>query len=223
MRTLLVLDFDRTLTQLFADEELGILAAEMRSTLRLQDLRLPLRGDPYAYWNMIRKLATQGNLGQDVELEQRCRAFLTKHERLAAGTVAPFEGVLSTITSLCNGQVACRVLTSNDQDAVQAALSRWGGPFLNAPVHGRQMTTPLHLLKPNAAPLVDLLQGAGVSADAALYVGDSLEDAECARAAEVAFVGVLTGSCESEELLAAGALTVLDSVAKLTRTVLHDA
>lgn len=51
--------------------------------------------------------------------------------------------------------------------------------------------------------------------DAAIYVGDQVEDIEAALLADVAGIGVTTGLDRRASLLAAGATTVLDSLTEL--------
>lgn len=71
-------------------------------------------------------------------------------------------------------------------------------------------------LKPDPTMLLSSLEALGVAPADAVYVGDLPVDVETALAAGVRPVGVLTGIGRREELLAAGAVRVLDGVADLT-------
>lgn len=71
-------------------------------------------------------------------------------------------------------------------------------------------------LKPDPTMLLSSLEALGVAPADAVYVGDLPVDVETALAAGVHPVGVLTGIGTREELLAAGAVRVLDGVADLT-------
>jgi HAD superfamily hydrolase (TIGR01509 family) len=71
----------------------------------------------------------------------------------------------------------------------------------------------------DAKPAPDLVQAAlakaGVPADRAMFVGDSVWDAEACGRAGVPCVGVLTGGISADELTGAGAVAVYRSVAEL--------
>jgi HAD superfamily hydrolase (TIGR01509 family) len=66
--------------------------------------------------------------------------------------------------------------------------------------------------KPHPVMLQRALEALRVSADEALYVGDMTIDLETARAAKVKVALVATGSLSKDELIAAGAEIVLDSL-----------
>lgn len=69
--------------------------------------------------------------------------------------------------------------------------------------------------KPDPAMVLDLLAASAVSPDQALVVGDTEYDVEMARGAGAAAVGVASGSHDAGRLRAAGAFSVLHSVAAL--------
>jgi phosphoglycolate phosphatase-like HAD superfamily hydrolase len=59
------------------------------------------------------------------------------------------------------------------------------------------------------------LQKAGVEAGEALFVGDTVWDAEAAKRAGVDMIGVLSGGISDRELRDAGAIAVFEDVADL--------
>ena len=69
--------------------------------------------------------------------------------------------------------------------------------------------------KPEPDLVVVALQKAGVAADQAILIGDTVWDGEAARRAGVRFIGVLSGGIGAAELLAAGAIAVYDNVQQL--------
>ncbi|HEX7381189.1 MAG TPA: HAD-IA family hydrolase [Nevskiaceae bacterium] len=69
--------------------------------------------------------------------------------------------------------------------------------------------------KPDPAMVLDLLEASALPAERALVIGDTEYDVEMARGAGVAAVGVASGSHDAGRLRAAGALSVLSSVAAL--------
>ena len=59
-------------------------------------------------------------------------------------------------------------------------------------------------LKPDPAPLLSMMDEAGVRPEQTVYIGDSEPDAQCSRAAGAHGVGVLWGFRDAEELQEAG-------------------
>jgi phosphoglycolate phosphatase-like HAD superfamily hydrolase len=69
--------------------------------------------------------------------------------------------------------------------------------------------------KPDPEPVISALSQIGVDHENAFLVGDTVQDMEAAVAAGVAAVGVATGSHPAEDLLTAGAVTVLEEFSQL--------
>jgi len=71
-----------------------------------------------------------------------------------------------------------------------------------------------------AKPKPDIIQvaldRAAVTADRAVFVGDSVWDAEACRRADVPSIGVLSGGFSREELMASGARVVFEDARELT-------
>ncbi len=73
--------------------------------------------------------------------------------------------------------------------------------------------------KPDPACLIAALRGLDVAADEALYVGDSVVDAEAAQRATIDFVAVLTGTTQASDFGAFSSLAVLDDLTALPEWV----
>lgn len=69
--------------------------------------------------------------------------------------------------------------------------------------------------KPSPEPLLRAMTALHVEPHETVMVGDTVEDATCARRAGVLFVGVLTGLSDRETLMRAGSLRVLRSIDEL--------
>ena len=69
--------------------------------------------------------------------------------------------------------------------------------------------------KPDPDIIETALDKAGVTADAAVMIGDSVWDVVAAKRAGVVSIGVLSGGFGREELLSAGATAVYEDVAEL--------
>ncbi|MEG1537022.1 MAG: HAD-IA family hydrolase, partial [Clostridiales bacterium] len=72
-------------------------------------------------------------------------------------------------------------------------------------------------IKPGPGPALKAMALLQASPERSLFVGDSLHDLRCAKAAGVAFVGVTWGACSKEQLLLAEADYIAEDVADLTR------
>jgi phosphoglycolate phosphatase-like HAD superfamily hydrolase/DNA modification methylase len=113
------------------------------------------------------------------------------------------------------------VLTRSSEAFARAALSRTGlGPHF---AYLRSRSTP-GPAKPSPEALLLLLKEMGVPIERALYAGDHLLDAECARAARVRFYAVLPDPSEKEDLAqaadrfrASGASAIAPDLASLAR------
>jgi pyrophosphatase PpaX len=73
--------------------------------------------------------------------------------------------------------------------------------------------------KPHPEPVERALALLGVSADNAIFVGDSPHDVESGRAAAVMTVGVTWGAFTGEEMRRSGAEVVIDRVDELREVV----
>ncbi len=69
--------------------------------------------------------------------------------------------------------------------------------------------------KPSPEPLLRAMDALGVEPRETVMVGDTVEDAICARRAGVPFVGVLTGLSDREALTSMGGVRVLGSIGEL--------
>jgi len=69
--------------------------------------------------------------------------------------------------------------------------------------------------KPSPEPLLRAMAALTVGCHETVMVGDTVEDAACARGAGVLFVGVLTGLSDRETLMRAGSVRVLGSIDEL--------
>jgi len=68
--------------------------------------------------------------------------------------------------------------------------------------------------KPDPDGLLRALRGLGVSPDDAVYVGDSVPDAQAAEAASVPFIAVLSGAASREEFAGYPSLAMLPAVTR---------
>lgn len=157
--------------------------------------------------NGVRKLvervfrATGGEPATEEALEALVERFLGHYEAHPADLTRPFDGVAEALAVLHGAGVKLGVCTNKPTVPSREILDILGlAPFLQVVIGGG--ATP-HL-KPHPAPVVAALEALGVRAEETVFVGDSPNDAEAARAAGLRFVAVPFGyrRCTVEDLQA---------------------
>jgi HAD superfamily hydrolase (TIGR01549 family) len=109
-------------------------------------------------------------------------------------------GAHQNLTRIADAGLALGLVTSGDRDRVQFELADLGlARFFGVVVCGGDVPNR----KPHPEALQTALAGLEVPPEAAAYVGDSPEDVEMARAAEVFSVGIPGGFPNGEALRAA--------------------
>ena len=209
-------DFDRTLTEVFSDIELERMhdqALQLLSPMVRADLLDS--DDPYVVWGEVRARASSTDHSEWRHAEQAIRGFLAENERLRAATVQPFDGVVEVLTELRARGACIGVVSSNDHVLISAALERWGLTSGVDSVIGRRPEDRSADLKPFPIPLLTCLQRLDAAPRDAKYVGDSPDDAECAKRAGVQFIGVTSGKTDARTLVSAGATEVVNSLRQL--------
>ncbi|UCD72873.1 MAG: HAD hydrolase-like protein, partial [Candidatus Bathyarchaeota archaeon] len=74
--------------------------------------------------------------------------------------------------------------------------------------------------KPDPSHLLELMKRLGVDRDEIVLVGDHITDYKCAQAAQVAFVGIHSGSTNLEDLVRGDPkATVIDSLGDLLKVL----
>jgi phosphoglycolate phosphatase len=118
--------------------------------------------------------------------------FMTLMARDAA-QIRPFEGVVDELLALSRRGVTLAIVTSNSRENVQRVLGEELMRHIGFFECGVSMFGKRRRLE-------RVLQSAGVSREACIYVGDQTNDGEGARAAGVAFGAVLWGYATEESL-----------------------
>jgi phosphoglycolate phosphatase len=124
----------------------------------------------------------------------------------------PFDGVGDLLHELSlTSDIALGIATGHRSDTIAPALEelRWTGFFRT--VQGADMAPS----KPHPAMLLQALAATGVAPSDAIFVGDTTFDMEMARSAELRSIGVGWGYHQSEQLMAAGAQRVVQTVDQL--------
>lgn len=154
-----------------------------------------------------------------IEMVRAYDLLLPKLRADPAFAERPFEGVdelLQELSRAANTLLA--IATGHRSDTIAPALQtlRWAEFFRTIQAAD---TAPS---KPHPAMLLQALTATGVSAEDAIFVGDTTFDMQMAAAAQVRSIGVGWGHHDADRLIAAGARHVAKTVAEL-RTVICDA
>jgi phosphoglycolate phosphatase len=124
----------------------------------------------------------------------------------------PFDGVGDLLSELSTASdTVLGVATGHRTDTIAPALEelRWTGFFKTIQAAD---TAPS---KPHPAMLLQALAATGVTPENAVFIGDTTFDMEMAQAAQLRSIGVGWGYHQTEQLLAAGAHRVVQSVGQL--------
>lgn len=140
------------------------------------------------------------------------RHFVACADEVMVPSTSFYPGVPEAVRALAAGGVRLGIVTTKYAYRVQAVLRRDGLEEVFGTVIGSDgVAAP----KPDPAGLHLALARLGAEREQALFVGDSTTDAEAARRADVAFIGVLTGPTSRAELEAYPQVGVLASAADL--------
>ena len=119
----------------------------------------------------------------------------------------PYEGIDEMLLALRGQGVTLAVLSNKPNTAVCLAIEHFFPEAFTAVSGAREGIA----LKPDPAPLLEMLRELGVSTEETAYIGDSEPDVLLAKNARVAYpVAVTWGFRTKEQLTAAGAEKLID-------------
>ena len=136
----------------------------------------------------------------------------TKHYRVQAETVKPIPGVDSALRRMSR-DYALAIMTSRGEKTFMPHMRKAGiDSGLFRAIYNRN---DLKYNKPDPRALAPVLKSLGIRPDEAVYVGDSIIDAECAQKAGAGFIAVLSGGAYEDDFKAMGVKDIIPSVASL--------
>lgn len=130
----------------------------------------------------------------------------------------PYQGIVELLESLRAAGITTCVASSKPEPFVQRILDHFGMAGLFDQVVGATLDEK-RTAKADVIEEALVRLGMGGERDAVTMVGDRAQDARGAQAAGVGFVGVTYGYGSREELVGAGAQTVVDTVDELGRVL----
>lgn len=141
------------------------------------------------------------------------RFFKEKADEVMVAQTTLYEGVKEMLESLRNKGVKIAIVTTKYHYRIEAILEvNRMGHLIDEIIGGEDVKNP----KPDPEGMKLLMERLKVSPEEILYVGDSLVDAETAKAAGVDFVAVLTGTTEAEEFAGYPCKEILSTAAQIT-------
>jgi phosphoglycolate phosphatase-like HAD superfamily hydrolase len=202
---IIIFDFDRTLCRLFNDAELTGLVNQL-SAQGIVDISVKDH-DPYAIWSEARSaLLSNPSDSEAIQTEHEIRQFLGSAEREKAKSVEPYPGTLSFFRdTLPRTNFKAAIVSNNDHSAVEFALTRWQIRSQIESLNCRKLDTPVTDLKPSPKPILSIMNDLGIEhhanpeANPVVYIGDSLEDCQSCKNANVRFVACLTGNYQLDD------------------------
>jgi phosphoglycolate phosphatase len=202
-------DLDGTLADTAPDIAGGLnrmLADLGRPALTVDEVR-PLIGDGAR--NLIRKTLLATGEATDALIDRAHPAYLDHYAAHICEGTRPYPGVEQALDGLAAQGVRLAICTNKAERLTRLLLEALGWRELFAAVVGGDSFA---FRKPDPRMLAETVAKAG--GGRAAYVGDSIFDAETARAAQVPFVAVSFGF-RDRPAAALGADAVIDSYAEL--------
>lgn len=123
-----------------------------------------------------------------------------------------FPGVADTLRGLKARGLTMAIASSRSSKSLNEFLSEMGVESCFSLVIGADNVTKA---KPDSEPVLKVLSAFGISADETLVVGDMGVDIQMGKAAGAKTCGVTWGNGSREDLLAAGADFIIDSMSEL--------
>jgi len=204
--TAIVFDFDLTI----ADSRPGFIAGH---TYAAQQTGVDVLDDE----TIARSIGTPLDIvvprafpGLDPEIiTEYIRVYRAKADEVMADLTSMLPGAADTVRYLQEQDIQLAIVSQKLRHLVFAVLEREDLTGCFEAVLGGQ---DVPAFKPDPRGLQMALERLGVDADDAIYVGDTVIDAEAAANANMRFVGVLTGPTTAAEFEPYKKLTLLDSV-----------
>lgn len=206
-KSLLLLDFDGPVCNVFAGYPASQIAAELVETIDgfAPDLAAGLNGerDPM---EALRSAAKS----LPAELVDRVDEQLTHAELDAVESAEPTPGAAGLIVDASRSGITVAIVSNNGADAIAKYLNDHALAEHIHTVMGRPFGRS-ELMKPDPYLLRHVLDSTGIEAERACFVGDSVTDIEAGAAVGVATVGYANKPGKAERLHEAGATIVVDA------------
>ena len=148
------------------------------------------------------------------EVSSQAKQHHSEHYRQGCELLRAFDGARDLVAEVAQRGATVVLATSAAPDELELLRSVLGIDDAVAQITAAQ---DVEAAKPEPDLIDVALRQAGVSADRAVYVGDTVWDVKACGKAGVACVGVLSGGVSAAELIQAGAVAVYEDCQALLR------
>ena len=138
--------------------------------------------------------------------EELLEIMVAYYQRHCLVKTAPYEGISYVLQTLSDKGIQMAVLTNKNQKPAETVVAHYWYDGLFDPVVG---VCDGRKVKPNPESTLEILEQWQLTASEVIFVGDSEIDIQTALAAGVPSVGCEWGFRDKEQLLAAGAQTLI--------------
>ena len=165
------------------------------------------------YWETVLPATTEDRALLIEKLNRRARALWPE---IMAEHAQVFDGVGKTLQDLKQAGFTLGIVTGSGQSAIDLLYESGVEGLFDAVVTGEEVKNR----KPSPEGLQLCLQKLGVTADEAVYIGDTTIDMQACRSAGMRGTGILSGAGSSADLCAAGAQRIVLNHQKLAELLL---
>lgn len=144
-------------------------------------------------------------------------AFQRYYAHHATDLTAPYPGTRELLHKLKEAGVACGVVSNKGDEAVQLLVERFFGELVSVCVGEREGIRR----KPAPDSTYAVMRELHADASTCVYIGDSEVDIATAAAAGLPAISVTWGFRSKEELLAAGATTLVHNCSELATAIVQ--
>lgn len=148
------------------------------------------------------------------QIGPQAKAHHSEHYRRTSDLLRAFDGARDLVTAVAQRGARVVLATSAAPDELDVLRSILDIEDVVAEITAAE---DVEAAKPEPDLIHVALQRAGVTADRAMFVGDTVWDVQACGTAGVACVGVLSGGISASELTEAGAVAVYDDCRALLR------
>ena len=165
------------------------------------------------YWETVLPDSTEDRAQVIEQLNQRARALWPE---IMAEYAQVFDGVASTLHALKQAGFTLGIVTGSGQSSLELLYQAGVEGLFDAVVTGDEVKKR----KPHPEGLELCLKKLGLTADKAVYVGDTSIDMQASRNAGMRGIAVLSGAGSSADLCTAGAQRIIPNHQKLAELVI---
>ena len=205
---------DGTITR-FNIDYVGMRRAALAEVERM-NLRTPEMTEQLYLYFILQKVKATADTQTYEKLRERLYGRLEDMEIKAAREVTLYPGVEETLRELKNRHIKLGLVTNNGRAGTTLTLDRCGIRTLFEAIVTRD---DCQEMKPNAAPIIQVLAEMKAGVDEAILVGDGIMDIIAAKAAGLLSAAVATGPSHIQHLLETEPDYVLGSINDLLSLV----